>query len=166
MPSLCLQLGFADRTHACRVAELIPLLVPGLELVHLVGLGNGMQIAPGEIAIDLVLLDAMLTSSALASSAMAKHLTASALPSWASIFLLAGREAGANLPAIAPRSAVSDPFRFKHHDLVAGVRQLQGRRKPGIACADHANIGGNLALEAFAFQLKVSGCLIIGLGID
>ena len=130
------------------------------------GFWDAMQIAPGEIAIDLVLLDALLSSRALASSAIAKHFTRIRLAKLAFDFSLAGRKARANLPAIAPRSAVSDCFRFKHHNLVARFGQLKGRRKPGIACANHADIGGNVALEACAFGRRVRGCLIIGRGVD
>ena len=67
------------------------------------------------------------SSRALDSSARAKHFSRIGLSKLVFDFLLPGGESGANLPAIAPRSSVSDPFRFKHHNLVARVRQLQGR---------------------------------------
>ena len=52
------QLGFAEQAEAFH-AKLFILIAPGFELIHLVGLWNAVHIAPGEIAIDLVLLNAL-----------------------------------------------------------------------------------------------------------
>ena len=53
------QLGFTKQAQTFHAKRFI-FVAPGLELFHLMGFWNGMHIAPGEIAIDLVLLDALL----------------------------------------------------------------------------------------------------------
>ena len=81
--------------------------------------------------------------------------------------LLARRKAGADLPAIAPRSAVAHGLRFEHGDLVAGLGELQRGRKPGIAGADDADIRRHIAFERRAAARNgVRGRLIIGAGVD
>ena len=46
--------------------------------------------------------------------------------------LLAGREAGADLSAIAPRCAITHGLGLQDDDLVAGFGKLQRRGKAGI----------------------------------
>ena len=53
------QLGFGKQAKALHAKRFI-FVAPGLEFFHLMGFWNGMHIAPGEIAIDLVLFDALL----------------------------------------------------------------------------------------------------------
>ncbi len=52
------QLRFAEQAETFH-AKLFILIAPGFELIHLVGFWNAVHIAPGEIAIDLMLLDAL-----------------------------------------------------------------------------------------------------------
>jgi len=99
-----------------------------------------MQIAPFEIAIDLVFGDA-LDDQPLGLFGNGKAFDRIVLAELCFDALLAGRETGADLPTIAPRCAIADLAGLEHDDLVASLGQLQGGRKTGESSPDNADIG-------------------------
>ncbi len=46
-----------------------------------------------------------------------------------------------HLPAVPPRGPPADALRLEQHHVETGLRQMQRRREPGVAAADHADIG-------------------------
>ena len=122
------------------IAERIPLVFPLPQAFELRRLGDHMQIAPFEIAIDLVFGDA-LDDQFLGFFGNGKAFDRIFLAELCFDALLAGREAGADLPAIAPRCAIADLAGLEHDDLVAGFGQLKGGRKTGESSPDNADIG-------------------------
>ena len=49
--------------------------------------------------------------------------------------------AGADLAAVPSRGAPADPLRLEEHHVEPGLGEVQRRRKPGVAAADHADVG-------------------------
>jgi len=61
--------------------------------------------------------------------------------------VLAATLARPDLPAVAPRGTPADAPGLEHHDIEAGLGKVQRRGEPGIAAADHADLGLDRAGE-------------------
>ena len=62
-----------------------------------------------------------------------------------------------DLPAIAPRSPPADPRLLQQQHAAAGVLQVQRGAQPGVAGADHADVGTHAAGQGRAGRLWQSG---------
>ncbi len=60
---------------------------------------------------------------------------------------------------------MTHPLRLQHHDLVTSLCKLERGRKSGVAGADHADVGVDVALQAGKAGEGGGGGLIIGPGV-
>ncbi len=88
-----------------------------------------MEIAPGEVAFDLVRPDPVFDQDLrfLRDRETFPRIFA---PELRSDRTLAGREPGADLAAIAPRGAIADPFRLEHDDRLPASASSSAAESP------------------------------------
>jgi len=122
------QLRFGQQCVAA-VAQRLVFVLPFLEMIELMRLGNAMHIAPGEIAIDLVLRDALFDQAL----GLLRHVEATLGVGLGHLCFktrLARRKPGADLPAIAAGSAESNGLLFQHHDLMPALASSRAAESP------------------------------------
>ncbi len=77
-------------------------------------------------------------------------------------FLGPGALAGAELAAIAARSAVAEAMRFDQHDIAAGPGEVHRRRQAGEAAANDDDVAPQVTVERLVFGPWAGRVLIPG----
>ena len=116
------------------------------QLLDMPGLRRGVQIAPFEAAIDAMARDA-LADQRLALLGHGKQFARIFEPDPFLDLRETCGKSGADLAAIAPGGAPTDPMGLQHHHPIAALSQFQRGGKPGVARADDHHVGADLSFQ-------------------
>ena len=65
--------------------------------------------------------------------------------------------AGARLSAVASGGTPADALGLEQHDIAAAPGEVQRGREPGIAAADHTDLGTRFTVQRGKFRRRVGG---------